>query len=119
MIKEIDIYFTDYEDAELFRFDLQLFSAEDEGRTEEPTEKKLREEREKGKVAKTQELAQAIVVITGCLVIFVFSSWIYESLAAVTRHYLTGFAGKDPQLQKNRLPGRPDILFIRVRRFGG
>ena len=49
---------------ELFfeRYDLQLFAAEDEGRTEEPTEKKLREAREKGQVAKTVELPQAIVV---------------------------------------------------------
>ena len=56
-----------------FRFDLQLFAAEDEGRTEEPTEKKIREAREKGQVVKTQELPQAIVVIAGCLVLLVFS----------------------------------------------
>ena len=53
-----------------FRFDLQLFSAEDEGRTEEPTEKKLREAREKGQVAKTPELPQAAVVMFSFLVIF-------------------------------------------------
>ncbi|MCL1834211.1 MAG: flagellar biosynthesis protein FlhB, partial [Leptospirales bacterium] len=77
-----------------FRFDLQLFAAEDEGRTEEPTEKKLREAREKGQVAKTQELPQAFVVIAGCLVLFIFSSWIYDSLAAITKYYFSSFAGK-------------------------
>jgi len=103
MIKQEYIFFDDYkEDPELFRFDLQLFAAEDEGRTEDPTEKKLREEREKGKVAKTQELAQAVVVIAGCLVIFIFSSWIYESLAAVTRNYLSGFAGKEVTMRNMR-----------------
>lgn len=90
------------EDPELLRFDLQLFAAEDEGRTEDPTEKKLREAREKGQVAKTQELPQAVVVIVGCLVIFIFSSWIYESLAGITRHYLTGFAGKEITMRNIR-----------------
>ncbi len=91
-----------YEDPEIFRLDLQLFAAEDDGRTEEPTEKKLREAREKGQVAKTQELPQAVVVIVGCLVIFIFSSWIYDSLAGITRHYLTGFAGKEITMRNIR-----------------
>jgi len=77
-----------------FRFDLQLFAAEDEGRTEEPTEKKIREAREKGQVVKTQELPQAIVVIAGCLVLFVFSGWMYDSMAKIARYYLTSFAGQ-------------------------
>ena len=75
-----------------FRFDLQRFAAEDEGRTEEPTEKKLREAREKGQVAKTQELPQAVVVIFGFLIIFFFASWIYDSIAAMTRHYISSFS---------------------------
>ncbi len=78
-----------------FCFDLQLFAAEDEGRTEEPTEKKIREAREKGQIAKTQELPQSIVVISGCLVLFVFSSWIYDSCAAIMKYYLTSFAGRE------------------------
>ncbi|HOP63441.1 MAG TPA: flagellar biosynthesis protein FlhB [Spirochaetota bacterium] len=75
-----------------FRLDLQLFAAEDEGRTEEPTEKKIREAREKGQVAKTQEYPQAVVVLAGCLIIFVFSSWIYDSLAEITRFYFSSFS---------------------------
>lgn len=75
-----------------FRFDLQLFAAEDEGRTEEPTEKKIREAREKGQVAKTQEYPQAVVVLAGCLVLFVFSSWMYDSLAMITKYYFSSFS---------------------------
>lgn len=75
-----------------FRFDLQRFAAEDEGRTEEPTEKKLREAREKGQVAKTQELPQAVVVIFGFLVIFMFSSFIYDTIAKMTTYYLSSFS---------------------------
>lgn len=78
-----------------FRFDLQLFAAEDEGRTEDPTERKKRETREKGHVAKTQELPQALVVIAGCLVLFLFSSWIWDSITAITKYYLTSFAGRN------------------------
>lgn len=75
-----------------FRLDLQLFAAEDEGRTEEPTEKKLREARERGQVAKTHELPQSIVVIFGFLVIFFLGSWIYHNFARLTTHYLGSFS---------------------------
>jgi len=75
-----------------FRFDLQLFAAEDEGRTEEPTEKKLREAREKGQVAKTMELPQAVVIIFGIMSVFMLSTWIYDSIASMTKHYLTTFS---------------------------
>mgnify|MGYP001767787444 FL=1 len=75
-----------------FRLDLQFFAAEDEGRTEEPTEKKIREAREKGQVVKTMEYPQAVVVIAGCLVIFVFSSWMYDSLAMITKYYFSTFS---------------------------
>lgn len=79
------------EPSTLLRFDLQLFAAEDEGRTEDPTEKKIREAREKGQVAKSQELAPALVVISGMLVIFAFSPMIYSSLAAMTSFFLGNF----------------------------
>ncbi len=75
-----------------FVFDLQLFAAEDEGRTEEPTEKKIREAREKGQVAKTQELGTTLVVLFGMLVVFVFSSWIYGSLEEIMKYYLSSFS---------------------------
>ena len=75
-----------------FTFDLQLFAAEDEGRTEEPTEKKIREAREKGQVAKTDELPQALVVLAGFFVILLFGSWIYDTIAQVTKYYLSSFS---------------------------
>ncbi|MBN2040962.1 MAG: flagellar biosynthesis protein FlhB [Spirochaetes bacterium] len=83
-----------------FRFDIQLFAAEDEGRTEEPTEKKIREAREKGQVAKTLELPQSIVVIFGFLVIFFLGSWIYHNIVTMTRHYIGSFS-KGSVTEKN------------------
>ena len=72
--------------------DLQRFAAEDEGRTEEPTEKKLREAREKGQVAKTAELPQTLVVIFAIAVIFILGSWIMGTIMAITRYYLSHFS---------------------------
>lgn len=76
----------------LFPFNLQLFAAEDEGRTEEPTEKKLRDAREKGQVAKTQELPQALVVIFSFLSIFFMGTWLWDLLSRMTVFYLTNFS---------------------------
>jgi flagellar biosynthetic protein FlhB len=70
------------------RFDLQLFAAEDEGRTEEPTEYKKRKAREEGRVAKTQELPQALVMLFGFFCIFLLSKTFYRSTAGLMRYYL-------------------------------
>ncbi|OHD54422.1 MAG: flagellar biosynthesis protein FlhB [Spirochaetes bacterium GWF1_51_8] len=55
-----------------FRYDLQRFAAEDEGRTEEPTQQKKRKAREEGNVPKSQELVAIIVFLltfwTACLI---------------------------------------------------
>jgi flagellar biosynthesis protein FlhB len=50
---------------ELFDVPLQWFAAEDEGRTEEPSEHKIRKAREEGKVARSPEVASALVLIAG------------------------------------------------------
>ncbi|MBN1531651.1 MAG: flagellar biosynthesis protein FlhB [Spirochaetes bacterium] len=87
------ILWSDNRHSGRFRFDLQLFAAEDEGRTEEPTEKKIREARERGQVAKTMELPQAAVVIAGVGVVLLLGTFIFEILAKVTRYYLSSFSG--------------------------
>jgi flagellar biosynthesis protein FlhB len=86
------ILWADSRHAGRFAFDLQLFAAEDEGRTEEPTEKKLREARERGQVAKTMELPQAAVVIAGVGAVLLLGTFIYEILVRITRYYLTHFS---------------------------
>lgn len=87
-------YFSIYEEDLIdFRFDLQIFAAEDEGRTEDPTEKKIREAREKGQVARTQELPQAIVVILGFVVFFFMGSFFLHTIVRITSFYLKSFSG--------------------------
>ncbi|MCX7678575.1 MAG: flagellar biosynthesis protein FlhB [Spirochaetes bacterium] len=75
-----------------YSFNLQLFAAEDEGRTEEPTEKKLREAREKGQVAKTHELAPAAVLLFSFIVIVFLAAWMYDIFARMTKYYMSSFS---------------------------
>ena len=64
--------------------DLQWFAAEDEGRTEEPSEYKIRKAREEGRVAKSQELNSAIVMLVTVIVLIIaapyFWGWCEETL---------------------------------------
>lgn len=53
------------------QIDLQWFAAEDEGRTEQPSEYKLRKAREEGRLAKSQEL-NGTVVFLFCVVLLIF-----------------------------------------------
>jgi flagellar biosynthetic protein FlhB len=46
-----------------FCLDLQFFAAEDDGRTEDPTESRKRKAREEGKVPKSQDMSSAIVLL--------------------------------------------------------
>jgi len=78
------VYFED-------RFDihLQWFAAEDEGRTEDPTERKIRKAREEGKVAKSGDITSALVMLCGLLALFAFSSTIIEIIAGMMRYFIT------------------------------
>ncbi|WCL48271.1 EscU/YscU/HrcU family type III secretion system export apparatus switch protein [Leptospira sp. GIMC2001] len=69
-------------------FDLQLFAAEDEGRTEPPSERKRRDEREKGNVPKSQELSSAIVLIAASIAMYVMGEYIFKKSAGIMRKYL-------------------------------
>ena len=59
--------------------DLQWFAAEDEGRTEDPTDYKISEARKKGRVAKSGDLNSSIVVFIPTLVLFFLGSFIFRS----------------------------------------
>jgi flagellar biosynthetic protein FlhB len=64
-----------------FYFDLQLFaSPEDEGRTEEPTERKRKKAREEGNVAKSQDLVSALVFLFSFWVLWLMSKIIFVSI---------------------------------------
>jgi len=88
----------------LFRFDLQLFAAEDEGRTEEPTEYKKRKAREEGKVAKSQELPSALVLLFGFFILFLISKSMFRNSIHMMEFYLN--------LVPNVVDSGENILFL-------
>lgn len=79
-----------------------LLAAEDEGRTEEPSERKIQREREKGRVAKSAEIPSSLVTVGLLLVLFVLSGWFLTGLAEIMTLYLGGFNSL-PALQNGGL----------------
>ncbi len=73
------------------RFDvhLQWFAAEDEGRTEEPSEHKLRKAREEGKVAKSAEVTSALLLLAGIVTIALLSGSMLATLVEMLRFFLS------------------------------
>ena len=69
--------------------DLQWFAtAEEEGRTEEPSELKLKKAREEGRIPKSQELTDALILLLCSLGLFFLAPWIFSSFIEVLRFYL-------------------------------
>ena len=71
------------------QIDLQWFAAEDEGRTEDPTDFKIRKAREEGRVAKSQELNGAIVLLLPVLALISFAPWMLKTFTEMIRFYLS------------------------------
>ncbi|MCR5290087.1 MAG: EscU/YscU/HrcU family type III secretion system export apparatus switch protein [Treponema sp.] len=69
--------------------DLQWFAAEDEGRTEEPSEVKLDKARKEGRVVKSQELNSALVLFFTVVVLLIFGKWMLKELALVMIYFFT------------------------------
>lgn len=70
------------------RYDLQRFAAEDEGRTEDPTERRQREEREKGNVPKSQDVTSSAVLIGTVIALFFFGTYMLRMISGVFQNYL-------------------------------
>lgn len=62
------------------QIDLQWFAAEDEGRTEEPSQIKLDRARKEGRVAKSQELNSAIALLLSTVTLILMAKWIFEQI---------------------------------------
>lgn len=71
------------------RMHLQWFAAEDEGRTEEPTEQKIRKAREEeGKVAKSDDLTGAAMLVLAALTMAVLSQWLWQNMLEMTGYFI-------------------------------
>ncbi|WP_230391528.1 MULTISPECIES: flagellar biosynthesis protein FlhB [unclassified Oceanispirochaeta] len=71
-----------------FAMHLQWFAAEDEGRTEEPTEQKIRKSREDGKVAKSADLVAALILLFSLLLIAIMSPYMVKTLKSMLQFFL-------------------------------
>jgi flagellar biosynthetic protein FlhB len=76
--------------------DLQWFAAEDEGRTEEPSEHKIRTAREEGRVAKSQELTGALVLLLPAVVLLLLAPSMLRTCVEMLRFYFLRITELDP-----------------------
>jgi flagellar biosynthetic protein FlhB len=76
--------------------DLQWFAAEDEGRTQDPTEVTYRKAREEGRVAKSQELISALGLLLPAVVIFFFAPLMLRTCLEMLRFFFTRINELDP-----------------------
>jgi flagellar biosynthetic protein FlhB len=71
-----------------FDVHLQWFAAEDEGRTEEPSEHKLRKAREEGKVAKSVEVTSSLMLLAGILALAALAGSMLRTMLAMLTWFL-------------------------------
>ena len=69
--------------------DLQWFAAEDEGRTEDPTEHKIKKAREEGRVAKSQELVAALGLLFPATTILFLAKYILRTCMEMLQFFFT------------------------------
>ena len=85
---------------ELYRaalsMDLQWFAAEDEGRTQEPTDTTYRKAREEGRVAKSQELTAALGLLLPAITLVLLAPWMLRTCAEMLRFFFTRVNELDP-----------------------
>jgi flagellar biosynthetic protein FlhB len=73
--------------SSIFSWDLQRFAAEDEGRTEDPTEAKIRKAREEGKVAKSQDITAAVILLLPMVAVGILAGFMWTTFAEMIRYY--------------------------------
>ncbi len=73
--------------AALAAMHLQWFAAEDEGRTEEPTEHKIQKAREDGKVAKSQDVSSAIVLLFSVVALLLLGRYLLSNSVEMVGYY--------------------------------
>ena len=78
-----------FSDSSAADWDLQRFGAEDEGRTEDPSDRRQREEREKGNVPKSQDLPAAGVLIGTVAMLFLMGGYMIQEIMALFHQYFT------------------------------
>ncbi|MDR1466734.1 MAG: flagellar biosynthesis protein FlhB [Treponema sp.] len=77
--------------------DFQWFAAEDEGRTEEPSDYKIRKAREEeGRVAKSQEFIGAMVLLLPALLLLFLAPYLLQTCTELVRFFISRAMYMDP-----------------------
>ncbi|AEF80785.1 EscU/YscU/HrcU family type III secretion system export apparatus switch protein [Leadbettera azotonutricia] len=79
-----------------WQIDLQWFAAEDEGRTQDPTEVTYRKAREEGRVAKSQDFIGALGLLMVAVAIFFLAPGMLRTCAEMLRFFFTRVNEIDP-----------------------
>ncbi|MDR1073388.1 MAG: flagellar biosynthesis protein FlhB [Treponema sp.] len=96
------------------RIHLQWFAAEDEGRTEEPSEYKIRKAREEeGRVAKSQELIGALVLLIPGVTLLFLAPFMLKTFVEMIRFFLSMATEMDP-IKDRRIAGIALLYFIKL-----
>jgi flagellar biosynthetic protein FlhB len=93
--------------------DLQWFAAEDEGRTEEPSEYKIQRAREEGRLAKSQELIGALGLLLPALLLVFLAPSMLRTCVEMLRFFLLRATELDP-LRDRVVAGLFFIYFARL-----
>ena len=72
-----------------FSVHLQWFAAEDEGRTEEPSEHKIRKAREEGKVARSSDVSSSLVLLAGIAALGLLGEYILRTTVQMMIFFLS------------------------------
>ena len=70
-------------------------AAEDEGRTEEPSEHRLEQARKEGRVAKSQEISSALVLLFGVIVLIILGKWLLSQCFYIYNYYFSRCSSPD------------------------
>ncbi|NIZ18489.1 flagellar biosynthesis protein FlhB [Entomospira culicis] len=93
-------------------FSLQHFAkAEDEGRTEDPTDRKKRKSREEGKVAKSADLTQALTLFVALLTLAFFGKYMVRLLAEMMHFYFSQLTDHPSRIEQPNLSGNLGSAF--------
>lgn len=83
------------------QIDLQWFAAEDEGRTEEPSQIKLDRARKEGRVAKSQEVNSAIALLLSTITLMILSRWILDQIVEAMIFFFSRAGSQDFFIRAN------------------
>ncbi len=93
---------------------LQWFAPEDEGKTEEPTEYRLKKEREEGRVPKSPDLVAAIGLLLASVALAIIGPWMVYNLREMLRWFLEASIEIDPTTEAGPVAARFFSYFARL-----